>query len=118
MGGRLQILLLVLISVTIGILIGKIRTKKLLLQYSLTWLSVLFVLLIVALFPKVLDFISALAGIGLPMNMVFFLGFCFSLLIIFELTQAISKMSEQIKDLTQKIAILEKKEEKNGQINR
>lgn len=109
MGGRLQILIIALTFITLGVLIEKIRTKKLLLQYSLSWLSVLLVLLIVALFPKVLDFLSALAGIAIPMNMVFFLGFCFCLLIIFELTQAVSKMSEQIKELTQKIALLEKK---------
>ena len=55
-----------------------------------------------------LDSVSEIVGIAVPINMVFFLGFCFLLLIVFELTQVISKMSEHIKYLAQKIALLEK----------
>lgn len=44
------------------------------------------------------------------MNMLFFLGFCFSLTIIFSLTISASKMSIQIKDLTQEIALYKKEQ--------
>ena len=108
MNGKLQLLLLLLIIFTLFILIRRIRAKKLLLQYSLSWLSLLIVLLVVCCFPQVLDSVSEIVGIAVPINMVFFLGFCFLLLIVFELTQVISKMSEQIKYLAQKIALLEK----------
>lgn len=111
MGMRLHIILLFLILLTFIFVIRQIRSKKLMLQYTLSWLSLLFVLFIVILFPQLLDFISQIIGIAIPMNMVFFLGFCFILLIVFELTRAISKMSEQIKVLSQKIALLEKSEE-------
>ncbi len=40
--------------------------------------------------------------------MVFFLGFCFSLVIIYSLTRYISQQSEQIKELTQKVALIDK----------
>ena len=49
-------------------------------------------------------------GIASPMNMLFFLGFCFSLTIIFSLTISASKMSIQIKDLTQEIALYKKEQ--------
>lgn len=111
MSTRLHILLLAAVLFTLFEVIKRVREKKLLLQYTLTWLTLLVVLLLVALFPQLLSWISDLIGIALPINMVFFLGFCFSLLIIFELTQAVSKMSVQIKDLTQKIALLDKKRE-------
>ena len=39
-----------------------------------------------------------------------FLGFCFSLTIIFSLTISVSKMSIQIKDLTQEIALYKKEQ--------
>ena len=48
-------------------------------------------------------------GILMPVNMVFFVRFCFTLVIIFGLTQTISKMTGQIKELVQRVAILEKK---------
>lgn len=111
MSTRLHILLLAAVLFTLFEVIKRVREKKLLLQYTLTWLTLLVVLLLVALFPQLLSWVSDLIGIALPINMVFFLGFCFSLLIIFELTQAVSKMSVQIKDLTQKIALLDKKRE-------
>lgn len=115
MSTRIHILLLIVVVFTLFELLKRVREKKLLLQYSLTWLTLLVVLLLVAIFPQLLSWMSNLIGIALPMNMVFFLGFCFSLLIIFELTQAVSKMSVQIKELTQKLALLEKKV--NGEKN-
>ena len=44
-----------------------------------------------------------------PINMLFFLGFCFSLVIIFVLTVAISRVSIRMKQLTQELALYEKK---------
>ena len=85
-------------------------------QYSLSWLILLIVLFIVTIFPEVLEIVSRTVGIELPINMVFFLGFVFILMIIYNLTSAISRMSNEIKDLTQRLALLEKKihdDEKN-----
>ena len=57
------------------------------------------------------DFLAHVLGIESVMNMVFFIGFCFALVIIFGLTQSISKLSQQVKILTQKVALLEKDNE-------
>lgn len=114
MGRRLQLLLVILVLITLTLVLRRVRTKKLLLQYTLSWISLLFVLLIVSLFPNILEVFSHMFGIAAPVNMVFFLGFCFALIIIFGLTQAVSKMSQQIKDLTQKIALMEKDKEKKN----
>ena len=114
MGRRLQLLLVILVLITLILVLRRVRTKKLLLQYTLSWLSLLFVLLIVSLFPNILEFFSHMFGIATPVNMVFFVGFCFALIIIFGLTQAVSKMSQQIKDLTQKVALMEKDKEKKN----
>ena len=48
-------------------------------------------------------------GVASPINMLFFLGFCFSLVIIFVLTVAISRVSIRMKQLTQELALYEKK---------
>ena len=109
MSYKLKFILLLLIVLTFLFVIKQIKSKKLLLQYTLSWMTLLIVLLIFILFPSLLSGVSSILGIADPMNMVFFLGFCFSLIIIFGLTRAISKMSEQIKELTQKIALIDKK---------
>ena len=59
-------------------------------------------------FPQLLELFTRTLGVQLPSNMVFFLGFCFSLLIIYSLTRYISQQSEQIKELTQKVALIDK----------
>ena len=43
--------------------------------------------------PVLLNIVSNFLGIYAPVNMIFFLGFCFSLLIIFSLTVALSRLS-------------------------
>ena len=109
---KLQVILILIDSVILVLTVNRIRNGKLLLQHSLSWLSLLVVILVVELFPDVLGVTAEFLGIYSSINMVFFLGFCFSLLLIFGLTQSISKMTEQIKDLTQKVAILKKRYQK------
>ena len=41
--------------------------------------------------------------------MIFFLGFCFSLLIIFTLTVMLSRMAERVRKLAQAVAMNEEK---------
>ncbi len=104
---HLQIVLLVLLAITVIVLISQIREKKLELEYSITWLLLLFTLFIFVLFPGLQNWVSKLMGIAAPVNMIFFLGFCFALVIMYRLTKAISKISKETKLLAQRITVLE-----------
>lgn len=106
---QLRIILFILISLTFALFVDQIKQKKLKLQYTLTWMILLLFVLFVTAFPGVLGFVANLMGIALPINMIFFFGFIFTLMIIYRLTMAVSKQSEEIKFLTQKVALLEKK---------
>ena len=86
-----------------------IRTKYIDIRHSLVWLVMCIVLLILDIFPILLEYMSNLLGFALPVNMLFFMGFCLSILIIFGLTAKVSKMSDQIKRLTQEMALLSKR---------
>ena len=46
--------------------------------------------------------------------MIFFLGFCFSLLIIFTLTVMLSRMAERVRKLAQAVAMNEEKLDRMG----
>ena len=105
---QLRIILFILISLTFALFVDQIKQKKLKLQYTLTWMILLLFVLFVTAFPGVLGFVANLMGIALPINMIFFFGFIFTLMIIYRLTMAVSKQSEEIKFLTQKVALLEK----------
>ena len=117
MSVKIQIIIAVLIICALIVIIDMIRKKRLELSYALSWLLVGIGVLILDIFPQLIKTISEKIGIVSPVNMLFFFGFCFSLIIIFVLTIAISKLSIKIKQLAQQIAIYEKKEKERRQQN-
>ena len=108
MNVRLQIIVAVVIFVALGVIVNMIRKKALELRYALAWLIVGAGVLILDIFPGVMEMMASLLGIYSPVNMLFFLGFCFSLIIIFVLTVAVSRMSIRVKELTQELALHER----------
>lgn len=105
---KIQIIIAIGILVALGIIVNMIRRKKLELRYALVWLAVGTSILILDCFPELIAWLSEKVGIESPVNMLFFFGFCFALVIIFVLTMAMSRMSIRIKELTQAIALYEK----------
>ena len=106
---KLQVVIALAILVVFAILVNMIRRRSLELKYSLVWMMVLCALFIFACAPKLLIVVSDFLGIYAPVNMIFFLGFCFSLVIIFSLTVALSRLSNSIRTLDQTVALNEKK---------
>ena len=117
MSVKIQIIIAVLIICALIVIIDMIRKKRLELSYALSWLLVGIGVLILDDFPQLIKTISEKIGIVSPVNMLFFFGFRFSLVIIFVLTIAVSKLSIKIKQLAQQIAIYEKKETERRQQN-
>ena len=104
---RLQIIVAVIILLALAVIINMIRKKALELRYALAWLLVGGGVLILDTFPGIMEKLAEVLGIYSPVNMLFFMGFCFSLIIIFVLTVAVSRMSVRIKELTQELALHE-----------
>ena len=104
----IQIIIGIAVIVALVIIINMIRKKRLELRYALAWLFVGISILILDCFPQLIDWLSKKLGIASPINMLFFLGFCFSLIIIFTLTFAVSRISIRIKELAQELALYEK----------
>lgn len=104
---KLQITILLAVFAALLAIINMIRRKNLELAYALSWLFVLAAVAVFAAFPKSMVIIAHFLGIDAPVNMIFFLGFCFSLVIIFTLTVSLSRLSIRIRKLTQIIALNE-----------
>ena len=109
MNTRTQILVIVITLLALFFLIYLIRKRKLELKYALLWIVLDIAILILGCFPFLITKLATFFGVQTPINMLFFIGFCFSLVIIFSLTTALSKNSEKLKNLTQEIALLEEK---------
>ncbi len=93
-----------------------VKKERLLLRYSLLWLALALVLILCALFPGPVFEVAKLFGFATASNFIFVVGFVFLLLICLSLSSVISKQTVSIKNLTQRIALLEKEleGEKNG----
>lgn len=105
---RIQIIIAALLIVALVIVVNMVRKKKLELRYALAWLGVGVGILILDIFPSLINIIAELMGIADPVNMLFFVGFCFALCIIFGLTSAVSRLSVRVKEMAQEMAILRK----------
>ena len=105
---KTQIIIAIGILIALVVIINMIRRKKLELRYALVWLAVGVSILVLDCFPELIAWLSTRMGIENPTNMLFFLGFCFALVIIFVLTMAMSRMSIRIKELAQEIALNQK----------
>jgi hypothetical protein len=86
-----------------------VRKNKLDLKYALSWFVVAVFVLIMDLFPTLMENLAELLGIASPVNMMFFCGFIFTLAIILILTVALSINAGSVKRLNQKIAMLDKR---------
>lgn len=74
---KAQIIISIIIILGIVYIINMVRKKALELRYSLTWLGVGICILILTLFPQIMNKISAIMGIASPMNMFVFSGILF-----------------------------------------
>lgn len=106
---KLQILIIVVIILAMLYIVNHVRKKSIDFKYALLWLFVCICVLVLAIFPKLLNVVAKAFGIASPVNMLFFFGFCFSLIIIFVLTVAISRVSIRMKQLAQELALYENK---------
>lgn len=105
---RTQIVVIAVIVLAMIALVNMIKKRTLELRYALLWMVMGIGVLVFACFPGLTNMLAKAVGIGTPINMLFFIGFCFSLAIIFSLTVVISRMANRVKVLAQELALLRK----------
>lgn len=105
---KLQIIIAAGLVVLLLAIAGAVRARRLEFRFSLPWLLLLLALLVMDIFPGIVDWLAGLLGIELPINMLTFCGLAFSLTLIFSLTTSLSRLSERQKKLVQEIALLKK----------
>jgi len=98
------------ISLSIGLIIlifELVRRKKLREEYSWLWMFTGVVIFILSIWYNLLVFITHLVGAVLPASTLFFFGIFFLVLINLYFSARVSTLSNQIKELAQKHALLE-----------
>lgn len=95
-------------------IIELVRRRKLNEEYSFLWLIIGIVLLLITFFPQLIYYISNAFGTELPINTLFFTGIVFLMLLGLFFSLKISILSNRVKKLSQKIALLEFEMKKNN----
>ena len=102
---RIKCVIIVVLILGLLKILGLIKRNKLELKYALSWLFLELGILIITLIPNLLNVISKVLGIYNEINMLFFLGFVFIILVIFSLTMPLSRNSERVRKMAQEIAL-------------
>ena len=85
-----------------------VNKGRLQLKYSLLWLLLCAVMVIVAIWPQPIYALSSLLGFVSPSNFIILLGLLLILAILLSLTVIVSWQSVYIRNLVQEIALLKK----------
>ena len=104
---RLQLVAILGSVAFLAVLIVLLRKNRLALKYSLLWLFSGLVMLLLSVFPGLLDAFSRLIGVYSSVNALFaVLLFC-GLILMISITSIVSKQKAEIVRLTQEIGLLE-----------
>ena len=105
----LQIFILASLLIFLLCIVRFLVKKQLNIKYSLVWLASTVGMIVITLFPRLVDIAGDLVGVAAPVNTIFLFGCIFMAMIIFSLTVIISRLSQRLRNLTQEMALLEKR---------
>lgn len=103
----LRIIVVVACVVFMLLVCKQVSAGRLLLKYSLLWLTLAFVTILASIFPEPIFLISRFFGFDTPSNFVFFAALFFLLAICLSLSVVVSKQAMRMKNLVQSVALLE-----------
>jgi hypothetical protein len=118
MDARIQVVAIVAAAALILVLLDLVRRRRLLERYALLWLSSAVILLALAIWRDLLAKIADLVGVAYPPNALFLIAFGFVLVLLLHFSLAVSRMSDQIKVLAQRLALLDEhvREQERGAV--
>jgi hypothetical protein len=108
---RARLFFVVLGLTVLVLVINLVRTKKLKEEYALLWLFMAATLVVAPLLIDVIDAVSFAIGIDYPPALMIVIALVCFALIFFQISVTISRFSEQIKVLSQDLALTRRRVE-------
>ncbi|MBW7475102.1 DUF2304 domain-containing protein [Paenibacillus oenotherae] len=90
-----------------GTILYLIRGRKLREQYSLLWLLLSFIMMVLSLFPGLIDWLAGQIQVVYAPSLLYLLGLAGILFILLHLTMAVSSLTNRVIVLTQTVALQE-----------
>jgi hypothetical protein len=83
-----------------------LRNRYLREKYAATWLGVAVLVLVVAIWPQILDWAADLLGVQVPINLALFVGALFLLLLSVQQSVELSSLEAKTRILAEEVALL------------
>ena len=114
---RLEMLAIAVILFVV--VLRSIRSRKLLVRFSLVWFLIAVGILLIAVFPGIPIWLCGVVQIETPSNLIYLLGILVLFMLALSQTRLLSQQTEQIKRLTQELSLerlrrLEEQPPQNG----
>lgn len=100
---------LLVLTITFGIIVfvlRLVRKGQLRAKYSILWLSVGSLLILLAASPLMLDVVARAVGIDYPPAAFFLTALCFLLLVVVHFSWELSRLEERTRRLAEELALL------------
>lgn len=102
---RLRIFLFMICFVVFVYLIYVMRSRKVDIKYTLPWIVLDMIMFIIAAYPRLISWGCRIVGIQVTSNAVFFAALVFLLVIVYFMSRTISRLNNEIRELSQRIAL-------------
>lgn len=86
-----------------------LRRRALKERHAVWWLIAGFMVLILAIFPQLLEGVSNYLGIEVPVNLVFFLGIAVLFVVNLQTSSEITKLEKKVERLAEDMSLLEER---------
>ena len=109
---------IVLSIIAIIVVVMNIKRKNFSIQESFWWMVGSIVMLILSVFPGVIDGLAGLMNISYPPSLLFIISIIFLLFIVFRNSKRISQQQEKIIELAQQLSLVKNMLKKNNEQKR
>lgn len=102
-------LVFIILSIIVMLfIILSVKRSSLSVKESFYWFLSTLLMLILSIFPKIIDYFASLIGVSYPPSLLFVLCIVFLVLMVFRSSKKISNQNEKIRFLIQEVSILKK----------
>ncbi|MCV6638495.1 DUF2304 domain-containing protein [Candidatus Albibeggiatoa sp. nov. NOAA] len=99
-----------------GIILFLIRRDHLHTRHALWWLWIAFIILILGIFPRIIDILGGFLGINYPPTLIFVLGIGMLLVKVLGVDIHQSELERRQRRITQRLALLEEENRTNAKL--
>jgi hypothetical protein len=107
---RQKIVALLISLFILVVIVELVRRRRLREEYSVLWIFTGVAIVVLALWYGLLERITEFIGAGLPTSTLFFFALIFLILVSLQFSVKVSDLSNQMKTMAQRIALLEVQE--------